>query len=157
MASPFETLVANLNHLGFFGFLLPWVLTFAIFYGLLVKSKAMGEDQKIIGVVSIVAAFFVIGFGGVALGTFLKTIFGTAAMVLTGILITIMFVGMSGYDVSKLAESKYLLVGGLSIGIIVFFSILGGSRIITGDMLSIIFIMVIMIISVMFIAGKNGG
>ena len=153
MASPFQTLVSNLDQLGFFGFLLPWVLTFAIFYGLLLKSKALGEDHKIIGVVSVVAAFFVVGFGGVALGTFLKNLFGTTAMVLAGILITLMFVGMSGYDVSKLADSKYFLAAGIGIGLIVFFSILGGVRFIGSDVLSIIFVVIIMIISVMFIAG----
>jgi hypothetical protein len=30
MANPFEILVMNLNQLGFFGFLLPWVFMFAI-------------------------------------------------------------------------------------------------------------------------------
>lgn len=152
MASPFELLVRNLDQLGFFGFLLPWVFTFAIFYGLLLKSKVLGEDHKIIGVVSLVSAFFVIGFGGVALGTFLKTLFGATAMVLAGILITLLFVGMAGYDVSKLTESKYMLVAGIGIGLIVFFSILGGVRLIGGEALSIIFIVILMIISVLFIA-----
>ena len=59
--NPFELLVSNLNQMGFFGFLLPWLLMFAVTYGLLVKSKVLGEDQKLIGVISLVAAFFVVG------------------------------------------------------------------------------------------------
>ncbi|MBS3054717.1 MAG: hypothetical protein J4431_04225 [Candidatus Aenigmarchaeota archaeon] len=153
MASPFELFVRNLDQLGFFGFLLPWILTFAVLYALLLKTKALGDDQKIIGVVSMVAAFFVIGFGGVALGMFFKSLFGTMVMVLAGILITMMFVGMSGYDISKLADSKLLLTAGLGIGAIVFFSVFGGLELVTKDVMSIIFIVVVMIVAVMFIAG----
>ena len=149
MVSPFELLVNNLNQLGFFGFVLPWILTFTIFYGLLLKSKALGEDQKIIGVVSLVAGFFVIGFSGVALGTFLSTLFGTATMIIAGILVTLMFIALSGYDVSKLAESKYILIGALSIGIIVFISLLGVN--ITNSTLTILFVVILMIVSVLFI------
>ena len=80
--NPFEILVSNLNQMGFFGFLLPWLFMFAVVYGLLVKSKVLGEDQKIIGVVSLVSAFFVIGFGGVAIGTFFSNLFGIAAVIM---------------------------------------------------------------------------
>ena len=63
MADPFSILVANLNALGFFGFLLPWIFMFAVTYGLLAKAKFF-EDTKIVGVISLVLAFFVVGFGG---------------------------------------------------------------------------------------------
>jgi len=154
MASPFETLISNLDQLGVFGFLLPWIFAFAVFYGLLLKSKAVGEDHKIIGIISLVAAFFVVGFGGVALGTFFKTLFGTASMILAAIIVTLMFIGMAGYDISKLAESKAVLAAGLGIGAIVFFSVLGNTGTISSDILTIIFVVILMIVSVLFIA-KN--
>src|SRR3989344_7203876 len=85
MANPFEVMVMNLRDLGFFGFLFPWILMFALTFGLLLKSKAVGEDKKILGVISMVVAFFVIGFGGPILGNFLTSVFGIATIVLAGL------------------------------------------------------------------------
>jgi len=61
MANPFDFVIVRLNSLGFFQLLL-FVLTSAVFYGLLRKSKLFGEPDKNIvvnGVVSLVAAFLV--------------------------------------------------------------------------------------------------
>ena len=61
MVSPLENVIIKLNQLGFFGFL-PFLLTAAIFYGLLRRSKVFGEPEKnvtINGTIAIVAAFMV--------------------------------------------------------------------------------------------------
>src|SRR3989338_7869016 len=105
MADPFTILVTNLNQLGFFGFLLPFIFIFAVAYGLLMKAKYF-EDQKIIGVISLVLAFFVVGFGGPGLANFFVNLFGLATIVLAGILVIVLFVAMSGADVSKVLAGK---------------------------------------------------
>lgn len=152
--NPFELLVSNLNQLGFFGFLLPWLLMFAVVYGLLVKSKALGEDQKIIGVVSLVTAFFVVGYGGVAMGVFFQNLFGVAAIVLGGILVTVLFVSMAGGDISKLVENKAVMALLAGVGIIVFMIVLGTFGVtIQSDVIAAIFLVVVMAIAVVFIAG----
>jgi len=154
--NPFELLVQNLQHMGFFGFLLPWLLMFAVTYGILLKSKALGEDQKIIGVISLVVAFFVIGYGGVAIGTFMQNMFGIAAMVLAGILVTVLFVSMAGGDISKFVEGKEVMALIIAIGIVVFVVAIGSIGVNLGtDALAAVFIMVVMGIAVFFIAGNK--
>ncbi len=154
MANPFEILVMNLNQLGIFGFLLPWVLMFAITFGALMKSKVFGEDKRIMGVISLTVAFFVVGFGGPAFGQFFVGLFGAASMVLAAILVIVLFVTMSGGDMSKLMESKALvaLIGGISL--IIVFTLAGGTVFLSNDVIAMLFIVVIMGIAVYFIAGK---
>jgi hypothetical protein len=129
---------------------------FAITYGLLLKSKALGEDQKIIGVVSLVFAFFVIGYGGVALGTFLQTVFGLATMVIAVILVTVLFALMAGIDISKFAANKEIMALILGIGLVVFFVAIGSIGVNIGsDVVSTIFIVIFMGIAVFFIASAK--
>jgi len=154
--NPFEILVANLNQLGFFGFLLPWLLTFAVVFGLLSKTKALGEDLKINGVIALVVAFFVIGFGGPALGTFFVNLFGWGAVVLAVILVIVLFLAMTGADVTKVLGGNVhisaLLVG---IGIIIVFITIGAFGVkISTDVLAAVFVIIVMGIAVMFIGNK---
>ena len=61
MTTPLEIVLINLEKMGFFAFL-PFILTAAIFYGLLRRSKLFGEPEKNIvvnAVISLVAAFMV--------------------------------------------------------------------------------------------------
>jgi len=61
MTTGLETVLMNLNRMGFFAFL-PFLLTAAVFYGLLRRSKLFGEPEKNVvvnAVVAIVAAFLV--------------------------------------------------------------------------------------------------
>ena len=154
--NPFEILVNNLNQMGFFGFLLPWLLMFAVTYGLLLKSKALGEDQKIIGVISLIVAFFVVGYGGPLFGLFFQHLFGIAAMIIGGILVTVLFVSMAGGDISKLAENKAVIALLAGIGLIVFMIALGTyGATIENDVIAAIFVVIIMAIAVVFIAGKS--
>ncbi|MEM5821084.1 MAG: hypothetical protein QXP34_02045 [Candidatus Aenigmatarchaeota archaeon] len=62
MSDVFSNLILTLHELGFFRFLIPFILTSAIFYGLLRKSKIFGEPEKNIAVnatIAISAAFLV--------------------------------------------------------------------------------------------------
>lgn len=62
MANPFLTVTQRLHDLGFFNFVLPWFIVAAVFYGLLRKSKILGEGIAVNGTVSLVAAFFLWGY-----------------------------------------------------------------------------------------------
>jgi len=62
MASPFETVILNMRDMGMFQFLLPFMMTAAVFYGLLRKSQVLGEPKSSVAVnatVAMVAAFMV--------------------------------------------------------------------------------------------------
>ena len=157
MPDPFTILVGNLKQLGFFGFFLPFLLMFAVSYGLLLKSKVLGENPKIIGVVSLLLGFFVIGFGGPMMGGFFVNLFGLAAIILGGILVIVLLIGMTGGDISKIAENKIVTAIVVGIGILLFVSAIEGAtgaRLISNEFVATILVMIIMGISVMFIAGK---
>jgi len=142
MADPFSILVANLNALGFFGFLLPWIFMFAVTYGLLAKAKFF-EDTKIVGVISLVLAFFVVGFGGPWLAGFFVNLFGYAAIIIAGLLVIVLFITMSGGSIGKFFDNKGVAAILVGIGIIVFFIAMGGFSVVVSDaVIGIIFIII---------------
>jgi len=151
---PFSLLVANLNALGFFGFLLPWIFMFTISYGLLMKAKVF-ENPKVIGVLSLVLAFFVVGFGGPWLAMFFTNLFGYAAVIIAGILVIVLFITMSGGSISKLFDNKGVAVLLAAIGLVVFFIAVGGSVVMVSDsVIGIIFVIILMAVAVYFITGS---
>ena len=155
MADPFSILVSNLNALGFFGFLLPWIFMFVISYGLLTKAKFF-EDTKLVGVLSLVLAFFIVGFGGPFLASFFVNLFGYAAVIIAGILVIVLFVTMSGGSVGKFFDNKGVAAILAGIGIIVFFIAMGGIGVrISDSVIGIIFIIIVMALAIYFIAGNG--
>lgn len=153
MATAFE----NILGLSTTQLVLTWVLLFTVSYASLLKTKALGENQKIIGVVSAVFAFFVVGFGAVVLGQFFQTLFGFSAFIIGGILVTILFIAMTGGDVSKMLGTGKVAAVLAAIAGIIFLSAAGiFTRGFSSDIVSTIFVVIILIIAVMFITGKNG-
>ena len=151
--NPFEVLVHNLNTMGFFGFLLPWVFTFAIVFGLLAKSKIFGDDARISAVVAIVVGFFVVGYGGPGLASFFVNIFGIAAAVLAGILVLVLFMGMAGMPLDQLTKSKPALALIIGIAVLVFALAAGAwTAVVDPTTIAIVLILIVMAAAVVFIA-----
>ncbi len=157
MSGPFEILVGNLNQLGFFGFLLPFILTFTIFFALCMKSKILGEDKKIAGVLSLVVAFFVIGFGGPAIALFFSTLFSYGIIVIVGILVIAMIVAVAGGDASKFLGGNNVVLGLLAlVGVLIFvFSLKAFNIYIDDDTLSVVLLIVILGAFMYFITNKS--
>jgi hypothetical protein len=153
MADPFTVLVMNLNAMGFFGFLLPFIFAYAVVFALLYKSKWV-DNQRINGVIALVFAFFVVGFGGPMLANFFVNLFGIATLIIAALLVIVLFIAMSGGDIGKVMGGKgtYAVLGG--IGIIIFWIALGsfGVRISDG-VIGIIFVIVLLAIGIVFITG----
>lgn len=155
MADPFTVLVTNLNSIGFFGFLLPFIFTFAVVFGLLWKSKWV-ENQRINGVIALVFAFFVVGFGGPALANFFVNLFGLATLIIAALLVIVLFIAMAGGDASKVLGNKgtYAILGGT--GIIIFWIALGSFGVSVSDsVVGIIFVIVLLAIGIAFITGSG--
>jgi len=155
MADPFSILVANLNALGFFGFLLPFVFTFTIVFALLYRSKWV-DNNRINGVMALVFAFFVIGFGGPALANFFVNLFGLATLVIAALLVVILFIAMSGGDASKVLGNKgtYAVLAGVAI--IIFWTALGSFGVqISDSVVGIIFVIIVLAIAMVFVT-KSG-
>ena len=157
MGDPFTVLVQNLNGLGIFGFLLPWIFVFVVVYALLMKTK-FSEDKRLIGVLSLVIAFFSIGFGGPPLANFFVSLFGYGTLIIALIFIIILFLAMTGRDISKIGDTRTLTVVAAGVGIIIFSVALGGFGVaVTDSVIGILFIIIVLAIAIMFVTGSNGG
>jgi hypothetical protein len=87
---------------------------------------------------------------------FFSNLFGIAAIVLGGIIVTVLFVSMAGGDISKFAESKEIMALVAGIGILVFMIVLGTFGVtVESDVIAAIFLVIVMAIAVVFIAGKQ--
>jgi hypothetical protein len=99
--NPMEVTIQKMRELGFFQFILPFIMTSAIFYGALRKSQIFGDPDKNVtvnGIVALVAAFMVWSYpiiAGVNIETQLATFFthgmiATVAIML-GLIVSSMF------------------------------------------------------------------
>ena len=154
-ANPFSLLGPE-----FYGFLLPWIFTFAIVYGLIVKANIFGDQQtkKIGAALAFVAAFFVTAVGGPQLAAFFTTLFGGASIFLAGILVVIIFVAMVDQH-QKLTTNVAVLGVLILIAIFLFLSssgtIVGIS--IDSQTATLIFWGVILLAVVWYIMKPEGG
>lgn len=92
MAGLAET-VAWLKDFGIYDFFLPFIISFAIFYGLLAKTKVFGDPEKkpartINIVISLTAAAYIMIFtpAGVTISSFLAGLFGKTTILVLGLL-----------------------------------------------------------------------
>ena len=60
MANPFQLITEMMADLGLFSFFLPWIITAAVMWGLLKRSKMF--DPSINAILSIAVSFFIWGF-----------------------------------------------------------------------------------------------
>ena len=126
---------------GIFHFYLPFVLVFAIFYGLLTKSKVFGDPKqdktavRLNAIISLVAALYVIGFTpvGVQLISFadyLATLFTDAAVVIVTLLVFLMILWMLiPIKTAELSKWWYILVVIAALIALALFFNAGGSAI----------------------------
>lgn len=150
-------MLGNMNKLGFFDLLLPWLLFFTISFALLKKSEVFGDEISVNGAIAFVFSFFIINY--TPIGLFLSTLFGLAAIIIAGLLVGILFLGMAGIKPEELfgkANKSYLaallaflaLITFISVGGLSFFSI-------SSDLVTTIGMLLLMAFAVAFIA-KNG-
>ena len=153
----FATLVENLNNIGFYGFVLPWLLVFAIVFGALSKTNL---DKKVSGLISLVIAFFVAAYPGV--GQLFAALMGPAALILAIILIIVLFIemaglpGIGGGDQQKektfgLEVAATIIVIAVIVGIILMG---GGTTTISSEVWAAIFMIIVVIAAIWFV-GKS--
>lgn len=137
MVTPFETVILKMRDLGFFKFFFPFILTAAIFYGLLRKSQLFGDpDRNIVvnAIVALVASFFVWAMPiilGVDIETQLARFFAQGIGVTLTVMVALMIAGMFfPPDLAKSLGEKIkagyfwggTIIGGILIMVIVFIS-----------------------------------
>jgi len=178
MANPFELVARKLGELGVYDFLLPWLITSAIIWGLLQKSKLFGENAVVINsVLSLSVSFFVWGFiiftGGTNVGSSLSIFFMN--MIFVGVVFTFILVLGSMFFpdyTSKLKESLptetlfwIIVVIGLVLAIVAGLINVGGtiynlirniSKISGGDV-GLVVVSIILLLLILLIVGGYGG
>lgn len=181
MTDPFTTTILKLKGTGFFEFLLPFMLSAAVFYGLLRKSRLFGPPERNVavnGVVSMIAAFMVWAYPilvGVSFVENFASFFvqATSAMlvIMVGLLISGMFFeeGLTKYLSERLKAGRgwsivlvsSLLIGGgilVTSGMInIFFP--GGAMMLSipEDVLTSLGVVLVLVITVVLIVGLGGG
>ena|SRR3972149_4426547 len=145
MPSPFETVVQRLWDIGFFQYLLPFMISAAIFYGLLRKSQIFGEPGANVAVNAIIAlgaAFMVIAYPvlvGVSIEKQFATFFFNAAISILTIVVGLMLASMFfGKDVASEIGEK--LKTGRGWGIVLLFGVLvGGGVLFSSGLINVFF------------------
>ncbi len=155
--SPIEIMLGNMNRLDIFDFFFVWLLFLVIIYAVLKKAE-FSEEVSVNAVIAALVSFFIINYTpiGMTLGTFFSTLFGLAAVIIAGLLVGILFLGMAGIKFEELLgkgnkTAIAVLLGFLAI--ITFISV-GGLNFfnIESDIVITLFMLLIMLSAVMFIA-----
>jgi len=133
--NPFEFTIKKLQELGFFQFLLPFMLTATVFYGLLRKSKIFGEPKENVvvnGMVSLIAAFMVWASPillGINIETqlslfFLYSMIGILVFLVSLIIASLFFPpDLPKFLADNLKSTRFwgvILIAGILIGILIF-------------------------------------
>jgi len=145
MASPFETVILKLKDLGAFQFLFPFMLTAAVFYGLLRKSQVFGEPEKNIAVnavVALVAAFMVWAYpilSGVNVETQLSTFFVNASIAMLTVVVGLMIAGLF-FKPDLVGQISATLNTSRKLSIVIIFGILVGGAVLLSSGLVTVFI-----------------
>jgi len=162
----FDTLVSNLQQMGAFQFLFPFLLALAIFYGVLMYALGDKIKKGPVGLISIVLAFFVMLFAATnpQIVPFLAILSGTTGMVATGILMIAVLLGLAGFRLHDVFEGKFskwiLVLVLIVIGILLFIGA-GGSNVlpsvfISSEITTAIIVIVIIAIAMWFMTQGEG-
>lgn len=153
----FATIIDNLNQLGFYGFVLPWLLVFGLTYGILEKSGIM--EKKAAGIVSFAIAFFVTAYTGI--GSFFIGLSGVGAMVITAALIVVMFFALvtPPGKYTELFGKKTESVIFLAVIALILFWLVGGERVagisLSNEAWAAILVIVVIGFAVWFVSGSS--
>ena len=159
-----DSILLALKNLGFYDFLLPWLFTFAIVYGLLNVAKVFGDQKRIPTIIALVVAFFATGYAGTALSGFFINIFGGASMIVAGILVILLFVAMIGVKPDQLKEGKKtaVILVLIIIGVVLWLLSTSTARgfgllpLLSPDMIALILVMVVIVMAVWGIVSEKG-
>ncbi len=163
----FDMLVSNLQQMGAFQFLFPFLLALAVFYGVLMYALGDKIKKGPVGMISIVLAFFVMLFAASNPGivNFLAILSGTTGLVATGILMIVVILGLAGFKLSEVFSGKYskwaLVLVLIAIGILLFMGA-GGQNIIpsvfiSSDITTAVIVIVIIALAMWFMTEGEGG
>ena len=159
----FEDILLALKSLGFYDFLLPWLFTFAVVYGLLMMVKVFGDgNKKIPAALALVIAFFVTGYSGPMLSSFFITLFGGASIIIAGILVVLLFLAMVGFKLDDIKKTGALIIL-VVVGVVLWMISAGAAKgigfmpLMSPDLVAMILVLVVIVMAVWAITREGGG
>ncbi len=172
----FNNLTGNLESMGFFLYLFPFLLALAIFYGILFWVFHSGEKPKLpksaIALISIILAFFVMLYSSwnTTIVAFFANLSGTGLIVGSGILFVAILLGLMGFNIEGLTKAETMgrgrwvfIIGVVIIGILIFFGAGGASFGLIPDwssnseFLTALFVIAIIALAVWWLGSENNG
>jgi len=108
----FADLIEIATEWGFFTYYLPFLIVFVMFYAILIKTKILGEDKRIPGLIAFIAALYVMTMGG-TVGAFISTLFTGGSIFIIVILLILMIAGLVVGDRAWDSFSEGRPLGGL--------------------------------------------
>ncbi len=113
----FNSFMANLNSMGFYDFVLPWILFLVIFFVIVEKAPFLQQDttkkKQIAIVISAILAFFTVNYpvNGIPFGILLSNMFGWTGIYVAGLLVVILFLGMGGLKLDDQTGGSKMALG----------------------------------------------
>jgi hypothetical protein len=171
----FPNITQNLQNMGFFLYLFPFLLALAIFYGILYWVFYTGDKPKLpksaIALISIILAFFVMLYSSwnAFIVNFFANLSGAGLIVGSGILFIAILLGLMGFNIEGLTSEKagrgrwVFIIGIVVIGILLFFGA-GGNMFglipawsNNGEFLTALFVIGIIGLAVWWLGSENAG
>ncbi len=153
-----------------FNTVFPWIFSFAIFYGLLIKSEIFGGADKpvargVSGIIGIVAGFLIVVSFGPAFGAFLASVSGTIVMFASVIIGIVMLFTIINPDLLKgKGEFSWAKLSVVAAIILIAGAIISGYSWPTftfmtfgTDLLALAIILIIIGVLVWFVTATGGG
>ncbi|MCK5698918.1 MAG: hypothetical protein KAH93_03655 [Candidatus Aenigmarchaeota archaeon] len=113
----FNSFLANLNSMGFYDFVLPWILFLVIFFVIIERApfltKETTKKKQIAIIIAAILAFFTVNFpvNGIPFGIVLSNMFGWTGVYVAAILVVILFLGMGGLQLTDLTGTSKFMLG----------------------------------------------
>lgn len=170
--SAFPTIIQNMQNMGFFLYLFPFLLALAFIYGIMFKTLGNSLPKSAIGLVSIILSFFVMLFASwnPSIVMFLASLSGMGLLVLSGLLFIIILFGLVGFDYKSLFDfsahkhSAWLWIFLIIfIGILIFFGAGAGNFIsmpgwsMTSEFWTALFFIVIVAVVIFWFGNEGSG
>ena len=111
----FQTIIQNMQTMGFFQYLFPFLLALAVLYGVMSITLKDRMPKNSIALIALILSFFVMLFVSANPGivSFLMNISGYWLVIGSGILFLLVLLGMFGISPDKLWDtqwSKWILI-----------------------------------------------
>jgi len=116
-ATNFATILNYWDQLGMFKYGLPFLLIFALVYGILMQTKILGSNKGIAAVLSLAIGLLALQFEVVP--RFFATIFPYAAVGLAVLLVALIILGLAFPNFQDNPTAKWIFFGGAAIVLIV--------------------------------------